>query len=293
MFTAIVFAFCSLAGAASEGLPPDIHDRSLAVLHEALADGKEWVKVHAGEALLWTGHPEGVRESFLQDLPNAGPFYRIGVWRVLAQAASDATERGGYEQKILSVLLDTKAPDRQHAAETLGKLGVASHDAEVVRLAKEETGAFRAMTRWVLANSHDPADEAALAALLDAEDADARGCAAYALRFFKAILPETYAKLKSAGEREPRDSKQRTNILSPWYLHAPKAERPAIRARLIEYADKSQKEDKREMCAALGRVPSRDDVPILVRLLDDPELDARSGAAEALLRIENAMKAGQ
>jgi HEAT repeat protein len=257
----------------------------LAALHEALAGGKEFVKVHAAESLLWTGNTGNVREVFLNE-PSTVPRYRIGVWRVLAQAAPDATERREYENKILVALLDPNGPDRTHAAETLGKLGVASRDPEVVRLAEGEAGSCQAMARWVLANSGDEKDETYLAELLESPKADARGCAAYAIRFFKKIRPATYEKLKAAAESEPSGSPQRTNMISPWYLHASPAERPAVRARLMQCGEAGNKDDKREVCAAMGRVPNPEDISFLTRLLDDADLDVRAGAAEAILRIE-------
>lgn len=282
----IMTALALCCAATSEGLiPRELHDRCLTEIHAALDNGTEFVKVHAAESLLWTGNPGNVREVFLKE-PQTVPRYRIGVWRVLAQAAPDAKERRAYENRILTALLDTNGTDRTHAAETLGKLGVSNHDPEVLRLAREETGACQAMARWVLANSGSEQDEAFLAELLESPNTDARGCAAYALRFFKIIRPATYEKLKAAGGKESLDSPHLANVLSPWYLHASAAERPAIRARLLQCAEAGNKDQKREVCAALGRVPNREDIPVLTKILADADLDARAGAAEAILRIE-------
>lgn len=288
MLVVLTLALCCSAKA-EEVVTPELYAQCLMQLQEALDQGKEFVKVHAAESLLWTGNAGDVRDVFLKE-PDTRPRYRIGVWRVLAQATPDPKERHAYENRILSVLLDTNAPDRTHAAETLGKLGVTSRDPEVLRLAKEENGAFQAMARWVLANCGSEEDEAGLAELLESSDTNARGCSAYALRFFKSIRPATYAKLKSAGEKEPLDSPHLANVLSPWYLHASTAERPAIRARLLQCADAGNKDQKREVCAALGRVPSPEDIPVLVKILADSDLDARAGAAEAILRIERDAK---
>ena len=288
MVTAIVLAFCCAVNP-DGAISPALHARCLSVLREALADGKEFVKVHAAESLIWTGNAGNVREVFLNE-PTTAPRYRIGVWRVLAQTAPEPKDRHEYENKILAVLLDTNAPDRTHAAETSGKLGVTSHAPEVLLLAGGEAGACQAMARWVLANSGDEKDEAFLAELLESPNADARGCAAYALRFFKKIRPATYEKLKTAAEKEPVGSSQRANMISPWYLHASLAERPDVRARLLQCVETGKGEDKREVCAALGRVPNPEDLPFLTRLLDDADLDARAGAAEAILRIANVQK---
>jgi SSS family solute:Na+ symporter len=284
MFTTIIITLC-YAASAGETVSEALHNRCLAEMRDALANGKEFVKVHAAESLLWTGNPGNVREVFLKGSQTA-PRYRIGVWRVLAQAAPDAKERKAYEDKILAVLLDPTAPDRTHAAETLGKLEVASRDPEIMRLSGEATGAFQAMVRWVVANSGTEQDEAQLAALLASPDRDARGCTAYALRFFKAIRPATYEKLKATAEKEPVDSPHLANMLSPWYRHAPAAERPGIRARLLKSAETGGVDAKREVCAALGRVPDPADIPFLLILLADADLDVRATAAETILRIE-------
>jgi SSS family solute:Na+ symporter len=188
----------------------------------------------------------------------------------LAQAAADEKERESYRKKILDAFLDLKGPDRLHAAETLGKLGYTGHRPEFLKVVKEETGSFQSMAQWVLANSGKEDDERALAALLDSPSEEARGCAAYALRFFKQLRGPTYAKLEAAAARESEDSHWRSQILSPLYVHATPA---------------SSKEDKREVCLALGRVPDAGDVPLLTKLLEDPELDVRSAASETLLRI--------
>lgn len=288
MVTAMILAFCC-AVVPDGAVSPELHARCLSILHEALADGKEFVKVHAAESLIWTGNAGNVRDVFLKE-PSDVPRYRIGVWRVLAQTAPNPKGRQEYENKILAVLLDTNAPDRTHAAETSGKLGVTSHVAEVMEMTKGEAGASQAMARWVLANSGDEKDEAFLAELLESPNTDARGCAAYALRFFKKIRPATYEKLKAAAEKEPEGSPQRANMVSPWYLHATPAERPGVRARLLECAATGKSADQREVCAALGRAPDPADLPFLTKLLDDADLDARAGAAEAILRIELSRK---
>ena len=79
-------------------------------------------------------------------------------------------------------------------------------------------------------------------------------------------------------------------MISPWYLHASPAERPVVRARLLQCAEAGKSEDKREVCAALGRAPNPEDIPFLTKLLGDADLDVRAGAAEAILRIELSQK---
>lgn len=284
-----VLLLFACGGAVAENEPPmvpkKLENRALDVLRDALANGREWVKVHAAESLVWTGHPERVHETFLKELDGAGPKYRIGVWRVLAQAAAKDDERRMYLAKIVDAFLDEDGPDRLHAVETLGKLGYTGRPKELVRVAREETGSFQAYARWVLANSGAEADEAALAALLESEEAGVRGCAAYAFRFFERLRPPSCAKLQAAAERVPRDSGERVYLLSAYCVHAPEDARPRAKTELASYAENGGNGEKREACCAFGRVPSLEDVPLLRRLLEDEEMDVRAGAAEALLRI--------
>ena len=113
--SAIILLTCFCISQAEPGVSQDLHERCLVELRDVLKNGKEFVKVHAAESLLWTGNPEGVREVFLGE-PQTVPKYRIGVWRVLAQASLDKQERHVYDDKLMTVLLDHEDPERQHAA---------------------------------------------------------------------------------------------------------------------------------------------------------------------------------
>lgn len=282
--SAIILLTCFCVTQAEPGVSQDLHDRCLVELRDALNNGKEFVKVHAAESLLWTGNPEGVRDVFLRESQTV-PKYRIGVWRVLAQASLDKQERHVYENKIMAVLLDQEAPDRQHASETLGKLGITSRDTEILRLTREGTGPFQTMARWIVANSGGAEDESYLAKLLESPDPATRGCAAYALRFFKVVRPETYQQIKRAADNEAPNSPWLAHLLSSCYLHASPDEKPAIRLRLLQCIAGSS-EQKREVCAALGCRPHPEDIAPLKNLLADSDMDVRAGAAEALLFIE-------
>lgn len=96
----------------------------LNALRDNLFTQKEWIKVHAAEFLLWSGHPEGVKEEFLEEerlFAGKHP-YRIGIWRVLAQAELEQTQRNSWIEKIRNAYLDEFGQDRVHAIETLAKL---------------------------------------------------------------------------------------------------------------------------------------------------------------------------
>src|SRR5690606_4928979 len=86
-------------------------------LNHLLQTQQGWIKVHAAEYLLWTGHGDAVKQVFVAEekqYGNSTP-YRIGVWRVLAQAASDSIERNYWIKKIAQAFLDEQGQDRVHA----------------------------------------------------------------------------------------------------------------------------------------------------------------------------------
>ncbi|MCP4639485.1 MAG: hypothetical protein GY851_03590 [bacterium] len=286
-FLAVVL--CASSAGAQEAVPDAIQARAVETLRLVMAEESEWIKVHAAEALLWDGHPSHVRSTFLPDLQNAGPKYRIGVWRVLAQAAADDERRERYVARIREAFNDVDGPDRLHAAETLGKLGDSRNSDELRRVATEETGSLQGCAQWVLANSGKPEEEAALAALLANEDT--RVIAAYALRFFKTIKPETLDALEKVAGSVPADDKGRMHFLSAWYVHAPADRKPAVKALLLPYAQTGSVGEKLELGMALARCGDASDIPMLEAMLADPEADARVGAAHAILGIANRLKA--
>ncbi len=101
----------------------DSDKRAMDELLTTLKSRTQFVKVHAGEFLIWLGHPREVREEFLREneLYSKEPKYRIVLWRVLAQTEEEG-KRAVWTDKILEAFKDTTGPDRIHAAETLGKL---------------------------------------------------------------------------------------------------------------------------------------------------------------------------
>ena len=267
-----------------------LRERAVRTLRQGMREGEEWVKVHAAEELIWNGYPQNVRETFLDELNNKpGQEYRIGVWRIMAQAAGgDAAEREIYVNRIRDAFLDNNGPDRGHAGESLGKLGYAERLDEIVRIAcypKEYKGNVRWGGCWILANSGDPKEERYLAGLLDSKDANTRRITGYALRWLKRLTPETLTRLAELAANEPVDSLGRVYFLSALYVHSTESAPAGIKSRLLYYAITGDKEQKSEVCHALSYRGDVTDIDLLEKLMADENLDVRVNASNAVLKI--------
>ncbi len=279
-----LLAACAPAGAAA--FTPEVHDRAVAVLREALRTETGWVRVHAAEALLRNGLPEGVADAYLSAVENSPPKHRIGVWRVLAQAQKDAEARERYVQRIRGAFLDLDGPDRLHAAETLGKLGDAKRSSQLLSAALESDSPMAAYARLILANTGAVEDAEYLAALLGSYNDDVRNSTGYALRFAPTLDTSTLARVRYAALEEPEDSSVRLHLLIAWLAHANDAERTGIKELLRPYAESEDKGERYQLGEAMALRGDDGDVPVLLELLDDEDTDVRISAANALLAIE-------
>lgn len=104
--------------------PSSLEKKALAELVSVLHNSQKFVKVHAAEYLIWTGHSEIALKEFLKEerLYSEEPKYRVVIWRVLAQAEQDPARKQLWIDKIYNAYKDMNGPDRTHATETLAKL---------------------------------------------------------------------------------------------------------------------------------------------------------------------------
>lgn len=268
-----------------------LHNRCADILREVLQKGQRFVKIHAGEALVMTDYSEGVAEAFQQELVSHAndPEYRVTIWRVLARCPGTEAERQQWVEKIREAFLDTNGPDRGHAAEALGKLGYkprAKGDEEFAKVAQSSDEALATLSRWVLANSGKLADEALLAEMLFHTNGALRGYAAYGFSYRPKLGKETQTKLMAAVNKEPADSKPRIRLAGAASRHAPKDQKPLFRAELVRFLSDANLRQRYAACAALAKSGVRENVPALIKLLDDPDLDVRGSAANAILQID-------
>ena len=134
--TAVLIARTSQSRCSAETPPPaiatELQSQAIAVLEAAMKESEQgFERIHAAEALIWTGRPEGIQEYFLEQVRTADSqrLNPIGVWRVLYRTnANHPDQQQEYLKQIVAVYADPTAKDRGTAAETLGKLKYAGAD---------------------------------------------------------------------------------------------------------------------------------------------------------------------
>jgi SSS family solute:Na+ symporter len=229
-----------------------------------------------------------VRRTFERELAANGnePEYRIGIWRVLAQAAPG--DRDARVRRIADAFLDAAGPDRLHASESLGKLGYRAHADEIDAFERAARGGVNPLAvnaLWVLVNTGRADAEPRLADLLTAGDEATRATAAYAVRYLRTASPATWTKLTTALTAEHVNGLVRASLAAAAFVQAPSSQRPALRYA-IEQQARGDTDMKSEVCGALAMAGEADDVLLLATLIGDSNVDVRIGAARALLEID-------
>jgi len=284
--------------------PPTIPQQQefIDALEHELRAGSGFARIHAAEALVEHGYGFKASEQLQADADTTVPGYRVGVWRVLARCAKDEREREQFVERIRNVMLDSAAPDRLGAAESLDKIGrVNRADRPAIeqwlRSADDATAAF---PLWFLVLSGDAndtnhgnhsseraRDEARLARLLESNDAMARLRAGFALGRLARIPAEFIEELNRRVREEPADSRARVYLLAASLLHAPRGSAAAteFRKELLSIIESGDAKDQLEAATVIGMRGSPEDLPALLRLLKSRDADARIGAASAALYL--------
>lgn len=284
----------------------DAGKQSLTVLQDVLQQQEEWVKVHAAEFLLWTDHPENVKEVYLSELDQFGDKsqYRIGIWRVLAQAADNEEEKKQWTDKILGAFLDESGNDRIHAAETLAKLGISPLlvSEEVTRRAIESTvKGLSIYTQWSIAYTSAELKDSVTHSMINyvlAEDEDiaVKKQAAYVLRQLGDLSVEQWNSLAPTATQILDNNTGNLNLLSALFMHAPESVKDKeiykeVHRLLVNFKTSDSKSERSEMIMALAKGGTGQDLPILLDLLSGKPLlvaeadneDVKASAAYGIL----------
>jgi HEAT repeat protein len=268
-------------------------DRSQLInqLEGEMASNTQWLRIHAAEGLLDNGESlKKVFEQFQPEADTATAPYRIGVWRVLARSTTGA-KRETYIGRIRQAMRDPQATDRISAAESLGKVNAASRaDRDLIfdwlKSADDATAPF---PQWLLVLSSNTEerlkDEAALAKYLSSPDPVARIRAGFAIGRLENLAPASVASLREQLKREPMDSIARIYLITALLLHS---NDPVEIARLendLNHYAHGKANEQLELGIVTGRRGKKEGLSMLAPLLNDPEPDARIGAANGMLRL--------
>jgi hypothetical protein len=276
-------------------------------LRKVLHEQREWVKVHAAEFLIWTGHPEGVKEVYIKELEQffEKPQYRIGIWRVLAQL-SDGDEAAQYKKQIVNAFLDTAGKDRIHAIETMAKLKLSplpQHPEVAAAALHSDNKALAAYTHWAIAYTSADSAKAAgkyfLGRLLDAnEDILQRRVAAYVLRNSGTLDIADWNGLSDMVLALPDGAEGKVSFLNTVLLTAPQEVKGSEVYKntfdsFLAFSNKKDKGIRMDIAAGLAVAGGKDDLPVLTGWMrnTDPtgiaadDADVQASAAYAILKI--------
>lgn len=278
------------------------------ILRNVLETQSQFVKVHAAEYLIWAGYPDSVQNIFLkeEELHGTESPYRIGIWRVLAQAAKDKAEKDRWIDSIQNVFLDIGGKDRINAAETLAKLDIAPapNHPDVVQEAIESNNTSMSLyTLWAASNAN--ADSLQLCRekmlnLIKSEQSDSlqKTLASYIIRHIDDLSANEWEMLSTKALEEPDTSLAKVYMLSASYITAPKdstqaAQYDKIKKKLIEEKKSPRVGARTELSAVLAEKGTTEDLPVLMSMLDNKyplekesdNADIRSAAAYAILEI--------
>ena len=289
----LAIAICgNVWGASPEKSQVQLQAKAIDTLKAALAEQSKFVKVHAAEALLALSYGDDVAETFQHELKLHGeePSYRTGIWRVLAQSLSDHKVAKEYIHRLCDVALDPNSPDRVNAFEALAKL---KYQIPLRDRQRFEAASFEPSTegyvcwRWLLAVSGDDKDLQMLADSLDSPDKSVRNLAAYALRHLSQRLPTVVVDQLAKAAVAAGDSKEGVHLIAAAYATARDDKQKQQFTRLLApFAKSENPRDRCEVANVLALRGAKEDSTLPSELLNDPDVDVRVSAANAVLRID-------
>ena len=282
------------------------------ILQTNLTTQSEWVKVHSAEFLLWAGHPEGIKEVFLEEEKKSGNKspYRIGIWRVLAQAETKPEEKEKWIQKILQAFTDENGKDRIHAAETLAKLKISplkDYPDITKRALNSPIKSLSLYTRWStcftscdsLLSIHNFFFDLAIS---KNEDSLTRAIAVYMIRQLNMLENEQWNDLVLSALSEPKDFDIRINLLNAAFVCVDKESAQSdlskqVYKEFLKYRNITDNKIRIKLADGLAENGRPEDIMLLSSFLktndfpiDPISADLRAFASYAILKISNRWK---
>lgn len=275
-----------------------LSQKCMGVLRLVLHQQPRFIKVHAAEYLIWLGHKEEVKKVFLEEDSlhhNESP-YRIGIWRVLAQAADGRENKMHWVNKILDVYADSAAPDRLHATETLAKLEYSPLE-KCPEITSEtlhsENRNLNTYALWAVSYSSDSALENNKKEFLRLarEDANSiiRKISAYILRKMDSLTIEEWTGLAKSALAEPDTSSMKRSLLNTAFATLPASfPQPELYQKvyneMVKDANLFLAGERIELALTLADKGSHEDIPVLESMLNNHhtdeiyEIDSKEGA---------------
>jgi len=252
--------------------------RCLAVLEAGIAGDEFWPAMHAAEALTLAGRAAEVRERLGPLLGReADDQRRCGLARELARAGDTA------QIAVLAGILAGNAPHGHvHAAESLFKLGAVGDEAALRRHCEQtDRPTLRAMAAAALARSDDSVALGAVRDMLRDDEQQVFRLAAWVLGAAggPADIEPLRSRLADATEEQSRAFVE--------HALAVLGDREG-RAAVARNLDSADPQVRALAALAAGEARACETAARLGQMLDDPGLDVRIRAAQALLLLGQA-----
>lgn len=292
--------------------PSSQEKKALAELISVVNNSQKFVKVHAAEYLIWTGHPEIALAEFLkeEELYSAEPKYRVVIWRVLAQAEQDPERKKIWLEKIYKAYQDMSGPDRTHATETLAKLKQpvsTLFPRETEATLKAEDRNLQTYALWASSFGSASVQDQNRAKFLDMaltdNDIIIRKISAFVLRQSKGLNQQQWERLAAAALALNPDAETYVTFLTTALVTAPAGSDPEkleqIDEMLMDHVKNYSMGQRNELALALAEKGEKHHLKVLkgfmknkhsAGIYDESSEDAadlRAAAAYAILKISN------
>lgn len=285
--------------------------KALADLRSLLPSQKEWVKVHVAEFLLWENYnADEVRAAFLEEELNFGhiPKYRIGIWRVLVQAAINEQQRLQWIDKIFAAYNDLEGQDRLHAIETLAKLKypVKPDEACLSQIKTGEPDAFSIYSLWNAAYHPQIGEKVVketcislIQQKIQKKQYDLIPVISYVLRYTGTLQPHDWDKIKVITNGVKKDTSLYAGLLTTLLITADAGgSKKALASKKSLKGLKDSREATQQILlglAACGNAKDLDDLLIWYTDIRDSKnpsynADIHATAAYAILKISARLK---
>jgi hypothetical protein len=286
--------------------------KALAELNIILAHRQKFIKVHAAEYLIWTGHSQEPLKEFLQqdNLYHKEPKYRVVIWRVLAQADKDPVRKKVWLNNIYDAYKDMGGPDRTHATETLAKLKQPVTNLFPQVTSKTLVAEDRNLATYALwADSYgsqarmDKNREKLLTMALTDTNTIIRRISAFVLRKEQGLTMQQWERLDAAALATNKTDELYVAMLTTALVTAP----TGVSSKKLEQIDALLTADvakysvgvRTDLALALAEKGTKKHLALLMGILDDKDsagvydpasdegADLRAAAAYAILKINS------